>query len=208
MEFMSITICIIAVTVIISLLAFNNQSYIDNLVFWPYRIWRNKEWHRLISCGFIHADYGHLFFNMFALFSFGQFVESAFGYYFGSIGITAYIIMYFLAVATADAYNLFKRKDDYGYRSLGASGGVSAVIFASILFNPFGKIYLFFIPVGIPAFIFGGLYLVYCAYMAKRAQDNIGHTAHFTGSLIGFFFPIIIQPSLLLDFISHIRQGI
>ncbi|MBS1613804.1 MAG: rhomboid family intramembrane serine protease [Bacteroidetes bacterium] len=202
---MSITILIVAATVIISLMAFNNHQLIDKFVFWPYRMWRDGEWHRLITCGFIHADWGHLIFNMIALYSFGTFVEQAFGYML-PMGVTLYIVMYFLAIVTADAYNLYNRKDDYSYRSLGASGGVSAIIFASILLNPFSGIYLFFIPIAIPAVIFGPLYLVYCVVMAKRGQDNIGHVAHFTGSIIGFVFPLLFRPSLFLDFITQIQH--
>lgn len=201
---MSITLFIIGLTCAISLFAFSNRQALENLIFEPYRIWRQNEWHRLISCGFIHADIGHLFFNMFALYSFGTFVESSFTDIFSGMGRTLYVLMYFGAVATADIYNLFKKRDDEHYRSLGASGGVSAVVFASILLNPFGGIYLFFIPVAIPAFIFGGLYLFYCAYMAKRGGDNIGHMAHFTGSIFGFVFPILFSPNLLVDFIQQL----
>ena len=204
---MNITLAIVVVTGITSLLAFSNHSLFDELIFWPYRMWRNNEWHRLISCGFIHADMGHLFFNMIALYSFGVYVESSFGQIFHGKGLTLYVVMYFIAIAGADVYNLYVRKDDYNYRSLGASGGVSAVVFASILLNPFSKIYMFFIPIGIPAYIFGGLYLFYCAYMAKRGGDNIGHTAHFTGSIFGFIFPIIFAPELLPRFIHMLTSG-
>jgi membrane associated rhomboid family serine protease len=204
---MSITLIIVVFTAGTSLLAFSNHRLIDQMLFWPYRVWRNNEWYRLITCSFVHADLGHLFFNMFALYSFGEYMEGAFGQIFGIKGRVLYVLMYFGAVATADIYNLFKRRDDYNYRSLGASGGVSAVIFAYILLDPFGKIYLFFIPVGVPAFIFGGLYLLYCAYMAKRGGDNIGHIAHFTGSIFGFFFPILFAPHLFADFVSHLLNG-
>lgn len=202
---MSITIFIVAITVGISLLAFSRQSLIDELVFWPYRIWRNNEWHRLVSCGFIHGDLGHLAFNMIALYSFGTFVEQAF-YHLLPMGLTLYIVMYFLAVATADIYNLYTKKNDYSYRSLGASGGVSAILFASILLNPLSGIYLFFIPIAIPAIVFGPLYLAYCVYMAKRGQDNIGHVAHFTGAIIGFIFPLLFRPTLIVDFFTQIQS--
>ena len=109
---MSITILIVAATVIISLMAFNNHQLIDKFVFWPYRMWRDGEWHRLITCGFIHADWGHLIFNMIALYSFGTFVEQAFGYML-PMGVTLYIVMYFLAIVTADAYNLYNRKNPF-----------------------------------------------------------------------------------------------
>lgn len=201
---MNITIVIIVITAITSVLAFSNHNLMNELIFWPYRIWRNNEWYRVITCGFIHADIGHLFFNMFALYSFGGYMEDAFRVIFDGKGLTLYVFMYFGAICIADTYNLITRKDDYAYRSLGASGGVSAIIFSYILLNPFGKIYMFFIPVGIPAFAFGGLYLFYCAYMAKRGGDNIGHMAHFTGSIFGFIFPILFAPHLFLDFIAQL----
>ncbi len=205
---MSITLLIILVTVVISLAAFSNHALLNNLLFFPYNIWRNNEWHRLISNGFVHADMGHLFFNMFALYSFGEYMESAFEYAFGTKGMVLYVLMYFGAIATADVLNLFRQKDNYNYRSLGASGGVSAVVFSFILFNPFGKIYLFFIPIGIPAFVFGGLYLAYCVYMAKRGTDNIGHTAHFTGSIFGFVFPVLFEPRLFSFFLAQLQQRV
>lgn len=203
---MSITIFIVAITVGISLLAFSRHSLIDELVFWPYRMWRNNEWHRLVSCGFIHGDLGHLAFNMIALYSFGTYVEQAF-YHLLPMGLTLYILMYFLAVATADIYNLYTKKNDYSYRSLGASGGVSAIVFSSILLNPLNNIGIFFI-IEMPAIVFGVLYLAYCVYMAKRGQDNIGHVAHFTGAIIGFVFPLLFRPSLIVAFITQIQDKI
>lgn len=203
---MYITYLILALTCITSFLAFTNHHIIDNLIFYPYRIWRNKEWHRLISCSFIHADWGHLIFNMFAFLSFGAYIETSFENIFEGKGHFLFLLMYFGAVATADIINLFQQKDNPGYRSLGASGGVAAVIFSYILLNPFGRISVFFLP-GIPAFIFGPLYLAYCVYMTKRGTDNIGHMAHFTGSIFGFIFPILFEPRLVSHFVSQLTQG-
>ena len=205
---MNVTFLIIAVTCIISFIAFSNQALLENLLFYPYRIWRNNEWHRLISNGFVHADTTHLFFNMFALYSFGAYMEEAFEVIFDMKGRVLYVVMYFAAIATADLWNLFKQRDNFNYRSLGASGGVSAVVFSFILLNPLGKLQLFFIPIGIPAFIFGPLYLAYCAYAAKRGGDNIGHTAHFTGSVFGFVFPILFKPELLSNFFYQLTNGL
>lgn len=201
---MSMTILIIGVTTAISLFALSNVQWIDNLLYYPYRMWRYKEWHRTVSCGFIHADLMHLFFNMYALYGFGEYVENWFSGLYGPWGITLYVVMYFGAIALADSYNLFRHRDDINYRSLGASGGVSAVIFASILFNPYGKIGFLFLPMGIPSIVFGPLYLFYCVYMAKRGQDNIGHLAHFTGAVFGFVFPIFFEPRLIPYFIGQV----
>jgi membrane associated rhomboid family serine protease len=200
---MSITIFLCIAIAIISFAAFSNHNLIEQLVFYPYKIWRKNEWHRLISCSFIHGDAAHLIFNLIALYSFGVFVEEYFAILFNGYGITLYIIMYFLAVALADVYHLFTRKDDPTYRSLGASGGVSAIVFASILLNPMGKISLMFLP-GIPSFVFGPLYLLYTAFMAKRGGDNVGHMAHLTGSVFGFVFPILFKPALFPAFLSQI----
>ncbi|OJV31407.1 MAG: hypothetical protein BGO32_03295 [Bacteroidetes bacterium 37-13] len=199
---MSLTIIIAIITGIVSFAAFNKHELVDKLLFYPYRMWRYNEWHRLFSCAFVHADMMHLLFNMIAFWSFGTFVEQYFGAYF-PFGGTLYLVMYFGAVALADGYNLFKQKDNPGYRSLGASGGVSAVVFASILIHPMGGISIMFLP-SIPAYIFGPLYLAYCAYMAKQGNDNIGHVAHFTGSVIGFVFPLLLQPALLPRFFAQI----
>ncbi len=204
---MNITLIIAGITAITSFMAFSNHTLFDELIFWPYRVWRNKEWHRLVSCGFIHADLGHLFFNMFALYSFGSYMETAFSSIYGAKGLSLYVIMYFAAIAFADIYNLFKQRDNYNYRSLGASGGVSAVIFAAILINPSMHIGIIFFPGnGIPAYIFGPLYLLYCIVMARRGGDNVGHIAHFTGSIFGFVFPIIFAPELLPRFIEMMRS--
>ncbi|MDB5284475.1 MAG: rhomboid family intrarane serine protease [Bacteroidota bacterium] len=204
---MHITYILVGVTVLVSLLALNQHQWIDKLIFWPYRMWRNNEWYRLITSGFIHSNFQlHLLFNMITLFSFGMFVEYKFGKIFGSTGPVLYVVMYILAIMLSDVYDLFKRKDDYNYRSLGASGGVSAILFASILLAPFSNILIYF-AIPVPAFIFGPLYLVYCTYMAKRGGDNINHIAHFTGAVFGFVFPILLRPALFTDFISQLKAG-
>lgn len=207
MEYYSLpTIILIGITVIVSLLAFNNPRLLNDFTFYPYRMWRDKEWYRIITSGFIHGSGPHLFFNMFALFSFGSVIDISFVYEFGAIGRLYYLLMYIIAIMVSDLFELFTRKDDYAYRALGASGGVSAVVFASILLEPRGEIGLLLIPgINIPAYIFGGLYLFYCVYMAKNGRDNIGHTAHFIGAVFGFCFPALFKPQLILDFISKIK---
>lgn len=197
---MSITYFLIGITVVVSLLAFQNHALLHRLLFYPYAMWRNNQWYRLITGGFVHLDFTHLFFNMFVLFSFGTYIEESFSYLFGPFGPALFMGMYLLAIILSDLINLFRKRHHEEYRSLGASGGVAAVVFAFILLNPFGLLYIFFIPIGIPAVIFGALYLAYSAYMARRQSDNIGHLAHFTGSVFGFLFPVMLKPFLLVRF--------
>lgn len=194
-----ITYIIIGITVLLSFKCFKDVSLFNKLAFIPYRIIKNNEWYRLVSHGFIHADTTHLLVNMFTFWSFGTYMESLFKHLgFGEIG---YLALYLGGMIVASLYDLFKRYKDPYYVSIGASGAVSAVLFASILFNPWGKILLFAI-IPIPGIIFGVVYLAYCQYMAKKAGDNINHNAHFYGAVYGFIFPILLDPSLLQTFLS------
>jgi membrane associated rhomboid family serine protease len=148
----------------------------------------------------------HLLINMFVLFSFGRVVEVYYKELFEVKGAFYYILLYVGAIAISVLPSFGKHKDDPGYNAVGASGAVSAVVFASILFEPLAKIYLFFIPIGIPAAIFGVLYLIYSAYMGKRGKDNIGHDAHFGGAIFGIVFTICLKPKIVLYFIGQISQ--
>ena len=201
---LSITVIIIIVNVIISFTAFQDQDAFYKLCFWPDRVWNNKEWIRLISGGFLHANVPHLLFNMMSLYFFGPYVEYSFMKEFGPTGHTTFIIFYALAVVIANIPELFEHKNDPQYRAVGASGAVSAVIFASIVYSPLNTIYVFFFP--ITAYMFGILYLIYSAYMSRRQLDNIGHLAHFSGAVFGIIFPLIFQPSLFMDFIQKITS--
>jgi membrane associated rhomboid family serine protease len=204
---MSVTLLIILLTSMVSIMAFSNEQMMRQLVFSPYNIRRTGEWFRFISSGLLHINFLHLFFNMYALFLFGGITEAYFRNLFEPMGATLYILMYILAIALSETYSYFRHRHNPAYASLGASGAVSAVVFASILFEPQNKIGLIFFPIGIPGFIFGFLYLLYSAYMAKQANDNIGHYAHFFGALFGFFFPVLIKPSLFSHFIMQITHG-
>lgn len=188
---MSITVIIIIITVIISISAFSNPKVMNDLIFYPPAVSNNNQYYRFITCGFIHADYGHLFFNMLAMYFFGRFVEDAFQYIFPGIGKLLYLLMYALALIASLLPTYFKNKDNQYYRSLGASGAVSAVIFAGILLDPLNKIYLMFIPIGIPGFVFGPIYLLISAWLDKRGSDNINHSAHIWGALFGIAFLIV-----------------
>jgi membrane associated rhomboid family serine protease len=201
---LSITNLIIIINVLISFTAFQNQEAFYKLCFWPTRVWADKEYIRILSGGFLHANWPHLLFNMMSLYFFGPYVEAYFGSLFPGASSTVYIVFYVLAVVVANIPDLYQQRENEYFRAVGASGAVSAVIFASILFSPQSGIYLFFIPIPIPAFIFGGLYLAYSAYMAKRQADNIGHMAHFSGALFGFIFPLVFHPELFMEFVGKI----
>ena len=204
---MSITIYIIILTVIVSLFAWQSEAKMNQLLFQPVRIWENKEWYRTLSNGFIHADFQHLLFNMLTLFFFGPTVEAYFTYLFPAFGNTLYILFYISALFVSGLPALFLQKNNYYYSALGASGAVSAVLYAAILFDPTAIIYIKFI-IPVPAVLYGVFYLVLSAYMAKRGGDNIGHLAHFAGAVYGFIFPILLRPTILIDFFDKIKNSI
>lgn len=201
-----ITYIIIATVSLITISAFSNREVYYKLMFNPYKIKHSNQWYRFISHAFIHAGWEHIIFNMLTLYFFGVFVESEFAHYFGSKAIPLYITEFMLASIISSVPSYFKHKDNYSYNAVGASGAVSAILYTSILFEPLNKIYLFFIPIGIPAFVFGIIYLAYSAYMSKRNTDNIGHDAHFWGAVFGFVFPLVFEPKLFINFINIIQE--
>ena len=193
-----ITVIIIAITCIVSILCFNGTLNGNKLIFNAYQVWHRKEWYRMLTSGMIHSGWGHLFFNMLTLYFFGRVVEQYFSAAFGGVlGAVLYVMLYVSALAISSLGDLVKYRDNWNYNALGASGAVSAVLFASILFAPKMGIYIYLIPIPVPGYIFAPLYLLYCWYMAKRNMDNIGHTAHFWGAVYGILFPIICKPDVL-----------
>jgi len=187
---------IFAITIAISLFAFYNESFYNKLILQPYNVSRGKSIYTLITSGFIHADWMHLLFNMLSYYFFAFYLESKIGHWqFG--------FLYMVSLVLSDLPSVMKHKNDFWYRSLGASGAVSAVIFSYILFNPLHDLYIMF-SIPIPAIIFGVLYLVYCSYASKRGIGNINHDAHFFGSLSGIIITIILLPHSAHDFIQII----
>ena len=199
------TVKIIIVTVLVSLLAFRNHKLMEKLIFNPYMIAQRREWFRFISSGFIHADMIHLFVNMYVLYVFGGMVENFYLQVFEEKSVLYFALLYIgsLIVSIIPSYN--KHKENYLYNALGASGAVSAVLFAFILFQPLTTLYLFKI-VPIPGIVFGVLYLAYSFYEAKRAADYVNHEAHFWGAVFGFTFTLIMKPDLLENFIYSITH--
>jgi membrane associated rhomboid family serine protease len=192
---------IILVTAIVSYLAFGNPALFEKLVFSPYRIKHNKEYIRWIGHGFIHADYMHLIVNMMTLYFFSSALEQISMVVAGDYWFLYFVAFYLLSIVMSSLYAYHKNKDNYSYSAVGASGATSAMIFSYILFAPTSKIYLYF-AIGIPAWLFGVLYLVYEFYMGKKQQDNIGHDAHFFGALFGVVFTIISYPDVIAIFLS------
>jgi membrane associated rhomboid family serine protease len=201
MNFNLTTILIIA-NVAASFYAWNNQSVMSKWLMNPYTINRKGEYFRFITSGFIHADYMHLFFNMFTLYSFGAYLESAFKYQYGDqTGAILYLVLFLAGIIISDLPSYFKHKDNYNYNSLGASGGVSAIIYACILLNPWSQLYIYFIP--LKGIFFAILYSAYSIWMNKKGYDNVNHSAHLYGGLFGVVYMIVAYPGALSGFINQ-----
>ena len=199
------TLLIIAVTTLVSILCFTGTLPFDRLKFSAYEVWHRKCWYQLFSYGLVHGGWGHLLFNMLTLYFFGEVVEQYFKAAFGAgTGILLYLLLYVSAIAVSSLWDLVKHRDDPYYAAVGASGAVSAILFASILFEPKMGIYMYFIPIPIPGYIFAPLYLLYCWWAAKRNMDNIGHSAHFWGAVYGLVFPLVCKGEILSHFIHQL----
>jgi membrane associated rhomboid family serine protease len=196
---LSVTIIILLLTCVISFTAFSNEKLVNDLIFYPPAITNQRQWYRFVTCGFIHADFMHLAFNMYTFYLFGDMVEQAFNMIYGGSGRILFAIAYITALAVCLLPTYFAHKDNYYYRSLGASGAVSAVVFMGIFLYPSMGMGIFPIPFHIPAFIFGPLYLIISAYLAKRGHGNINHSAHVWGAVYGIVF-LIITCQFLTEF--------
>jgi membrane associated rhomboid family serine protease len=199
-----ITLIIAAVTVITSIRAFSDQSVTSHMIFAPNYMSKHGQWYRFFSHGLIHADWTHLIFNMIAFYSFGIMVENTLVNFYPSAGRLIYLSLYVAALPVSSIFDYIKHKDNPAYMALGASGAVSAVVFASILLSPTSSIYLFLIPIPIPAYIFGPLYLLFTVYMARTATDRIAHEAHFFGAVFGLIFISIALPGIWGYFLNQI----
>ena len=193
---MSVTVIIIIITVLVSVAGFRSEKVIDDLIFYPPAITQNNQYYRFITCGFIHADLFHLIFNMYAFYLFGDGqtksgTENIFSIVFGDYGRLLYIVMYISALIVCLIPSFQKNKNNSNYRSLGASGAVSAVVFAFILFNPLLGVGLIFIPVYIPGFLFGIIYLVISWLLDRKGGSSINHSAHIWGAIFGVIFFIV-----------------
>ncbi len=197
------TIILIAITVAVSYAAFNSPGLMDKLQFNASKIYYKKEYHRLITHAFVHANWEHLIVNMIVLFSFGSAIERYFKDIFGNRFLLYYFLLYFGGILVSNIYALIKHHKDYFYNAVGASGAVASVLFASIFFDPWKMIYFFGL-LPIPGIIFAALYLVYSYQMSKKQKDNVAHDAHFLGALYGFIFPILLNPMLFETFLDKL----
>lgn len=203
-----VTYLIIAINCIVSIYGFTNRNFFARYLFHPYSINNNKkEWYRIFTHAFLHADYAHLLFNMFSFYSFGLLLEQYFfPTLFGNKAEYYYVLLYVGGIMASAFPGFEKHKHDAGYSSVGASGAVCAVIFSTILIAPASKMQLMFLPFDFPAAIFGAVFLLVTWYLSKRGGGRIAHDAHMWGSIFGFLFTIALKFSLLAEFIQQVKS--
>jgi membrane associated rhomboid family serine protease len=185
-----VTFILIACNVLFSLIGFSSAAFTDKMIMWPYLIKRKQQYYRLFTSGFLHADLIHLFFNMFTLYFFGSALE----YYFANYelgGTIAYIALYIISLPISDIPSYLKHKDDNNYRSLGASGAVCAVLFATLVFGPWNQVQLYGI-ISISFLVYAVLFIIYCINMGKHSHDHVNHDAHLWGSVFGLVFTLLL----------------
>ena len=199
---MPITLIIVAITCLVSVIAFKNSRLMNDLILWPPAIARQREYHRLVTYGLVHADFSHLLVNMLTLFFFGRAMESFFTVTLGTFG---FALFYLGGLVISILPTYLKNRGNPNYRSLGASGAVSAVLFAFILLAPWTKIYVFF-ALPVPAIIYALLYTGYSIYMDRRGQGNVNHSAHLWGAAYGVIFTVLVDPRVLPHFLDALLQ--
>jgi membrane associated rhomboid family serine protease len=205
---LDITTIIIIITALVSIGGFSNQKIIDDLIFYPPAVTQRNQWYRFFTCGFIHADVGHLIFNMLSLYLFGRFVEDTFTQIFAENGKWLYLLMYVTSLFVCLLPTYFKNRNNQQYRSLGASGAVSAVVFAGLMVAPYVEVGFFIIPPIIPGFIFGPLYLLITAWLDRKGGGNINHSAHLWGALYGVLFIVVAGRMVGYDAIQAFTDGV
>jgi membrane associated rhomboid family serine protease len=194
---MLITLAIIVITAVVSYMAFNNSRLMNDLILWPPAITRQREYHRLVTYGVVHADFGHLLFNMITLFFFGRAMEP---FYTGMLGSLGFALFYIGGLVVSILPTYLKNRHNPDYRSLGASGAVSAVLFSYILIAPWQRIIVLVIPM--PAIVYAVLYTAYSIYMDRRGQGNVNHSAHLWGAAYGVLFTILVNHRVLPHFLD------
>jgi membrane associated rhomboid family serine protease len=187
---------IFVITLATSLMAFSNENIYGNFILNPYGVSRGQRVYTVITSGLIHKDWNHLFFNMLSYYFFAFMLE-------GLIGHWQFGVLYVLSLILSDLPSIQKHKEDIWYNSLGASGAISAVVFSFIMFAPTAKMSLLFLPIPMPAWVFGGLYLIYCHFASKHARDNVNHDAHLYGALSGIVITFALHHNIFNEFVSQ-----
>ncbi|TDB60438.1 rhomboid family intramembrane serine protease [Arundinibacter roseus] len=200
---MSLTLILILVTVGISYYAWQNPLVLEKLMLNPYKVTKKNEYYRFVTSGFIHADFGHLIFNMLSFWFFGEAIERLFGMLFGQYGQAYFLALYILGIIVSDIPTFLKNRHKANYNSLGASGGVAAVLFAAILYAPLLEICLYFF-ICMPGFIFGLLFLGYSFYESRRGGGFVNHDAHMYGAIFGMLFMAAVYPGAVPGFFEQI----
>jgi membrane associated rhomboid family serine protease len=193
------TLAIIAITCIVSFIAFGNGPLLERLILWPPAISRRKQYDRLVTYGLVHASPSHLLFNMLTLFFFGRLMEQLYTAYLGVLGFAAF---YVGGLVVSILPTFLANRDNPRYRSLGASGAVSAVLFAFILVQPWATIYIYVLPV--PAIVYALFYVAYSIYMDRQSKDNVNHSAHLWGAAYGVAFTLLMEPRLFSLFFASL----
>lgn len=189
MDFNFVLLGLIGITALISYRGFQDTLFFKQFQFHIGSI-KTGEHYRMITSGFLHGDLMHLLFNMFALYSFAPVVIAYFGDF-------TFVLVYFISLLSGSFLTYFFNKNNYSYSAIGASGAVTGIVYAAILLEPGMSLYLFFIPIPIPAYIFGIGYLLYSIYGMKAQNDGIGHAAHFGGAIGGYVFTILKYPEMI-----------
>jgi len=198
------TLIIVIITGLVSFAAFQNRELMAKLMFNAYLVKHSNQWYRVVTHAFIHGGWMHLGINMWVLWLFGGIVEASFDAYRGSLGVVIYAALYLGGILFSTLPSYARNQDNFSYNSLGASGATAAVLFSAIYFNPTMNLYIMFIPIPIPAVIFGIAYLALEWYQDKKSNDNIAHDAHFWGAAFGFVFSILMAPDRMTGFIEEI----
>jgi len=206
---MTITYIFLGIMVLCSMMAESNPQLKQKWMMNPYHAHHNKQYYRFLTSGFIHGGYLHLAFNAIGMYYFGGAIEQIFNspYIFGDSGTLYFCILFIIGIIISSIPSYIKYKNNIHYNALGASGGVSALVFAFILFLPTQMLSFIFIPfIEIPGFILGAFYLIYSYYQAKNGNDNIGHEAHLAGAIFGLVFCIVLQPTVVPRFFEQIAS--
>jgi len=199
-----ITYFLIGINLVVSIAAFSSASLMYKLQFNAAQVVQRKEYYRLVSHAFVHANWSHLLVNMLVLFFFGKPVEAYFGFFFGNKATIYFLLLYVGGILVSNAWSLIKHRNNFHYNAVGASGAVSAVLFSFVFFDPWETIYVYFFPV--PGIVFAVGYLIYSYFMTHKKNDNVAHDAHFLGSVFGFLFPVLLNPSLFQLFIDKLLK--